>query len=333
MNTVQTLLALYVKLGGDLTDAYEDIADGADVGNYVLIPDCIAAISKIAETGGGGLPEDFPAEGLENAGKFIGFDASGDYEAKNAPSGGADKFYVTLTEDDSGAETVWTADKTIAEIVEAYEADQVVVALYPVGGSFFVEIPCNAAAVVSSRSVATFCGNYTLEPSTYNVASILALNTGGDDVWALDVFQKPVGVPSYSSSNNGQVLGVSSGDLAWVDGVPAYTTSEIGKVLCVVSDGDGGATGAWVDAAPLVVTLTPDQSDPTTLVGDATFLEAYTAVMNCRGCIFQTTDNGNTVSYLPLFAELDSGTGTYKFQFGEFLATGIGSDTISISTT
>lgn len=51
--TVQSLQALYVKLGGSLTDTYDDIADGAAVGNYVVIPDVIDALSKITENGGG----------------------------------------------------------------------------------------------------------------------------------------------------------------------------------------------------------------------------------------------------------------------------------------
>lgn len=138
---------------------------------------------------------------------------SGDGSGSSQPVVVNDKLIVTLTEEDD----TWTADKTIAEIVEAYEAKQVVVALYPVSGSVFVEIPCNVAAVVSSRSAATFCGNYTLESSTYNVVSIIASNTGGDDAWDVDVSQKPVGVPSYSSSNNGQVLGVRNGSPEWVD--------------------------------------------------------------------------------------------------------------------
>ena len=54
MNTIQALQALYVKLGGDLTDTYEGIAGGVPVSDYVLIPDMIAACAQIAEPGGGG---------------------------------------------------------------------------------------------------------------------------------------------------------------------------------------------------------------------------------------------------------------------------------------
>ena len=49
MNTIESLQALYVKLGGELTDAYEGIADGAAVGEMTLIPDLIAAITEKVE--------------------------------------------------------------------------------------------------------------------------------------------------------------------------------------------------------------------------------------------------------------------------------------------
>lgn len=54
MNTIQALQELYLKLGGSLADTYSDIAGGVAVGEYVLIPDMIAACAQIAESGGGG---------------------------------------------------------------------------------------------------------------------------------------------------------------------------------------------------------------------------------------------------------------------------------------
>lgn len=47
--TIESLQALYVKLGGELTDTYEGIADGAAVGEMTLIPDLIAAITERVE--------------------------------------------------------------------------------------------------------------------------------------------------------------------------------------------------------------------------------------------------------------------------------------------
>ena len=57
-NTIVALQNLYVALGGDLTDTYETIADGATVANLVTIPDMINAIAQLktaqaeAEAGG-----------------------------------------------------------------------------------------------------------------------------------------------------------------------------------------------------------------------------------------------------------------------------------------
>lgn len=47
--TVQALQALYVKLGGSLTDTYDNIADGATVADYATIPDMVNAIAQISK--------------------------------------------------------------------------------------------------------------------------------------------------------------------------------------------------------------------------------------------------------------------------------------------
>lgn len=53
INTVEALQALYVKLGGELTDTYENIANGVAVSDYTVIPDVIEAITQKAGSGGG----------------------------------------------------------------------------------------------------------------------------------------------------------------------------------------------------------------------------------------------------------------------------------------
>ena len=65
MNTVEALKALYVAMGGTLTDTYDDIAGGAAVSNYALIPDVIAAIAQIA------VPAELPAVMGEDDGKVL----------------------------------------------------------------------------------------------------------------------------------------------------------------------------------------------------------------------------------------------------------------------
>ena len=50
--TVIALQNLYIALGGNLTDTYENIAGGAAVGDYTIIPDVINAIAKLKESEG-----------------------------------------------------------------------------------------------------------------------------------------------------------------------------------------------------------------------------------------------------------------------------------------
>lgn len=54
---VYALKELYKALGGELTDTYQDIADGAAVGDYSLISDCILAIAQLASSAGIELPK------------------------------------------------------------------------------------------------------------------------------------------------------------------------------------------------------------------------------------------------------------------------------------
>lgn len=49
-NTITALQKLYVAMGGELTDTYDDIADGTAVSNYVIIPDMINAIAELKES-------------------------------------------------------------------------------------------------------------------------------------------------------------------------------------------------------------------------------------------------------------------------------------------
>ena len=55
MKNVEALQTLYVKLGGQLTDTYDTIADGIPVSDYTISADVITAISKL-DIGGGTAP-------------------------------------------------------------------------------------------------------------------------------------------------------------------------------------------------------------------------------------------------------------------------------------
>ena len=66
MNTIQALQALYVKLGGDLTDTYDDIAGGVPVSDYAIIPDMIAAIAEVAPEPTEETTDNTPADADDN---------------------------------------------------------------------------------------------------------------------------------------------------------------------------------------------------------------------------------------------------------------------------
>lgn len=68
ISTVEALQGLYVALGGELTDTYEDIANGATVSDYVVIPDVINAITKQAQSG---IASELPSVTSEDNGKVL----------------------------------------------------------------------------------------------------------------------------------------------------------------------------------------------------------------------------------------------------------------------
>lgn len=53
MNNIEALKSVYTKLGGELTDSYDDIADGIPVNDYSVVSDGIQAVSKVAGSSSG----------------------------------------------------------------------------------------------------------------------------------------------------------------------------------------------------------------------------------------------------------------------------------------
>lgn len=80
-STVEALQAVYVALGGSLTDTYSAIADGAAVSNYVTIPDCVNAIAQVATSASSGLPTVTASDN----GKVLGV-VNGAWAAMDAPT-------------------------------------------------------------------------------------------------------------------------------------------------------------------------------------------------------------------------------------------------------
>lgn len=117
--TVQALQALYVKLGGSLTDTYDNIADGATVADYAIIPDMVDAIAQISK-----------AENLINS---VSNDDNG--KVLTVVDGAAEfaepetnTFIVTYTADGADEHADISCDKTASEIYAAYESGKTITA-------------------------------------------------------------------------------------------------------------------------------------------------------------------------------------------------------------
>lgn len=67
-NNITALQNLYVALGGELTDTYDDIANGAPVSDYVIKPDMINAIAQIIPTA---IAAELPEVDAEDNGKVL----------------------------------------------------------------------------------------------------------------------------------------------------------------------------------------------------------------------------------------------------------------------
>jgi hypothetical protein len=91
--------------------------------------------------------------------------------------GGAEKFVVTLTQDEQTED--WTADKTIAEIVAADEANQVVVAKYPENG-MYSELPLNMAMGMDGSYAVMFIGLAIAENGN-KIIAVQCVNEGSGD--------------------------------------------------------------------------------------------------------------------------------------------------------
>lgn len=238
MTTVQALKDLYVKLGGTL----------ADVAEINTVAEMIETVKTVAG-GGGGLPEDFPSEGIANANKFIGFDSEGDYTAKD---GGSEKYVVTLTEDNG----TWTADKSIsaintaiangANVVAHFEADGTTVELHLAG----YESPDTVAfAVTSGDTVITFVG----------------IHVSDEDRWTRVenefLTESPVLTVVYTTTSDGQGgITVTNASETYADILSAIQAGK--AVICVTTGATyitlgtamaGSDGGGYVEAVGTVI--------------------------------------------------------------------------------
>ena len=120
--------------------------------------------------------------------------------------GGAEKFVVTLTEEND----TWTADKTVAEIVAADAAGKIVVAKYPFNGMHF-DIPLSFAETFNYDMIA-FATTFWIEQNALLTIFINANNDGPEDSWNVNVTNieipnAPLIVTLTAGSTEGQFVG------------------------------------------------------------------------------------------------------------------------------
>lgn len=188
--TVQALQALYVKLGGSLTDTYDDIANGATVADYATIPDMVDAIAEVTESGGGSslpsvsgtdngnvltvvdgawskapVPAELPETTSSDNGDVLKV-VNGEWEkaAESATSG----MIVTFTA--SGG--TYSADKTLSEITEAFTSTKNVIGYNSETGYV---LPC----VLANSEVAIFSATVLTAASTYTAMSMQVTASSG----------------------------------------------------------------------------------------------------------------------------------------------------------
>ena len=175
-------------------------------------------------------------------GKILGV-SSGQWNTIDLPQ---DIFVATYTYTNSA----WSCDKTFAEIKAAYDAGKLCLGLAP-NGDVKKTIFLNTANSSSIQWVSNYLEGNNHGGIQYN----RFVMHNSDDSIVVTSLSSTV-LPSVTSSDNGKILGVSSGQWNKVDPpteLPSVTSSDNGKVLGV----DNGGWGVTSDkGAPYEVEFT-----------------------------------------------------------------------------
>lgn len=169
--TVQALQALYVKLGGSLTDTYDNIADGATVADYATLPDMVDAIAQISK-----------AENLINS---VSNDDNG--KVLTVVDGAAEfaepetnTFIVTYTADGADEHADISCDKTASEIYAAYESGKTITArVERIGSTLIMHLVVISS--ISGQNVISFTASGDSESQFVGVSLVHTGDDNGDD--------------------------------------------------------------------------------------------------------------------------------------------------------
>lgn len=219
MTNVKSLLEMYVKMGGSLTDTYSDISGGVPVGQYSTISDAILACSKKYSAGGGG---------------------------------GAEKFIVTLTQDAQTEE--WTSDKTVAEIVAADAAGMIVVAKYPLDG-VLIDIPLLSAGTFSDDGVEMSIASFaTIFEGEHNTLTSITISAQGadEDAWSVEAtnIENPTNAPLIVTMTAGATEGQHVGDKTFAE---IHAAATAGRVVVFVANTEGDEYVMYCISSSVVV--------------------------------------------------------------------------------
>ena len=166
--------------------------------------DILFAKSLSGGSGGGG--SGLPAVTSDDNGDLLGV-VEGAW-GKVDPPAGVETFTVTLTE----SSDTWTADKTIAEIIEAYEAGKNCVATGINWSGTTVEFALTAVAT----AVPAVSFNGMLAGSDFRAFAVVGFVDDNTDIWTVTQQSLDGELPAVTGADDGKLLGVSNGEWAKV---------------------------------------------------------------------------------------------------------------------
>ena len=227
ITNVEALKALYVKLGGALTDTYSDIAGGIAVSEYDLIADCILACAK--KGGGSSLPTPGTAGNVLTS-------TGTDWESA-APAD--NDFIVTSALDISQMSITALSAATVAQMAVAAEAHKNIrlVATDDESGVVF-SVDLNTY----SDDASDFCGGaaVSLGDDTQMYCTVYISGQGTVSVEMYPLCK----LPFASDNENGKILGVSDGVYTLVS--PSALSNATLIVHGTISNGDFSFTDTTV---------------------------------------------------------------------------------------
>ena len=303
---VESLKALYVKLGGSLTDYYSDIAGGIPVAEYDLISDCILACAKKASSGGGG-GSDLPEVTTDDNGDVLTV-VEGAWAKADAPSGLPEVTSANAGEilkvnslgewENANAETlVVTATPTsLTEATIDVEASKIYAA-YNAGVTVLIKIPANnLTAIVSYATehdgIYRFVGVMSGGDRAVRILTINNLNAEHETTASYRVDVIPMPDNSVSQTDNGKVLSVVG------DAYALVAPEDVTDYLVEFTPDPQGATGSEMIAT---------HGGESCSVADV--VAAYEAGKTVKGKV-TATDNGTTIVMLATLSSVtQSSTG------------------------